>query len=164
MRNRGFTLIEWLFLLAVLLAVAASALHAVHRRAEGRHCEANLRRLYSALELYEIDRGSLPRLALFPDEPKQDADSLLVALRPFGADAEVCVCPALPAGHRAIGLTYLWNVQLNGRKLKGPGAPSWMLVEISALSDNIPPPHSGGYNILYTDGQVQRSKTPPPGL
>jgi prepilin-type processing-associated H-X9-DG protein len=163
-RRAAFTLIELIFAAAALAVLSAVVVVAVRRHSLGQRCAANLRRIYSAMELYEIDRGTLPRLALFPDEPKQDNDSLPVALRPFGAEGDVCVCPSLPADHRALGLTYVWNVQLNGKKLKGAGPPAWMLVEVSALSDNVPPPHPGGYNVLYTDGSVQRSRTPPPGL
>lgn len=151
-------------MLVLFAGLAAGGFFVVHQKMLTRRCAGNLHRIYSALEMYEIDHGTLPRLAFFPDDPKQDNDSLAAALQPYGAGSDVCVCPAAPAYHRSLGLTYLWNVQLNGRKLHPPGPPTWMLVELDALSDQIPPPHLGRFNILYTDGQVRRSKIPPPDL
>ena len=49
-----------------------------------------------------------------------------------------------------------------------PAAPSvWPvagLVEVQAVSDSVPAPHFGHYNILYTDGRVESSAQPPPEL
>jgi hypothetical protein len=39
-----------------------------------------------------------------------------------------------------------------------------MIVELNALSDAVPAPHFGAYNILNTDGSVKRSKQPPAEL
>lgn len=160
----GFTLIEWLVVLGLVAGLAGIVLHVAAQKMAQRHCKANLLRIYTALEMYEIDHGTLPRLAFYPDDPKQDRDSLLSVLQPYGAEPETYVCPASPPCHRETGLTYLWNVQLNGKKLRTPGPPTWMLVELNALSDQVPPSHRGRYNILYTDGQVRRSRTPPGDL
>lgn len=159
----GIALIEVLILVLVLTGVAIGVGYFVRQHRVLRDCRNNLRRIYSALEMYEIERGTLPRLAFFPDDAKQDKDSLLTVLQPYGAGGHVCVCPASPPSHEAVGLTYIWNVQLNGRKLRG-GDPEWMLVEINALSPTVPAPHMGRYNILYTDGEIRLSRHPPPGL
>jgi prepilin-type N-terminal cleavage/methylation domain-containing protein/prepilin-type processing-associated H-X9-DG protein len=163
-RRGGFTLTELLVVLLVLAALAACSFHIVRQSRLTRQCTANLRKIYSALETYEIDRGTLPRLAFYPDDPKQDNDSLITVLQPYGAGGAMYICPATPEILRNSGLTYAWNVQLNGKKLRAPGAPSWMMTELNALSGNVPAPHLGSYNVLYADGRVQPAKEPPAGL
>lgn len=163
-RRGGFTFIELLVVLVLIACVVSIAWFVTRQVMMRKHCKQNLYAIYNAMELYEIDRGTLPRLAFFPDHPKTDKDSPLIALRAYGAGTEIYVCPAAPPYHQDIGLTYIWNVGLNGRKLHGTGAPQWMFTEMSALSDTVPPPHLGVYNILYTDGHVRKSKTPPEGL
>jgi prepilin-type N-terminal cleavage/methylation domain-containing protein len=163
-RQHGFTLIE---LIVVVLLLSVGAAWSVHHLKQGRltrRCAEQLWHIYTALEMYEIDRGTLPRLAFFPNDPKQDADSLVTVIQPYTAGEGLTVCPALPEAQRALGLTYVWNVENNGRKLHPPGVPKWMLVEISALSESVPPPHRGHYHILYTDGQVELSDNPPADL
>ena len=161
--SAGIALIEVLIIILVLAGLGAGVGYFLRQHRVLKDCRNNLRRIYSALEMYEIERGTLPRLAFFPDDAKQDSDSLLTVLQPYGAGGHVCVCPASPSVHEAVGLTYVWNVQLNGRKLRG-GDPEWMLVEINALSPAVPAPHFGRYNILYTDGEVRLARHPPPGL
>jgi prepilin-type processing-associated H-X9-DG protein len=162
--ERGFVLIELLAVAAVLIGLAAGIYTALHQNMLAKKCANNMRNIYTALENFEVDRGTLPRAAFYPDDPKQDNDSLLIALQPYRGQSDTYICPTAPAVQRDTGLTYVWNVQLNGRKLHGTGAPAWMLVELNALSDAVPAPHFGGYNILYADGSVQRSKIPPDGL
>ena len=162
--SRGFTLIELLVVLLLGAVLAAAAAHYFHQRRLTRRCAEQLWKIYTALEMYEIDRGTLPRLSFFPNDPKQGADSLVKVILPYTAEPDLTVCPATPAAQRDLGLTYVWNVENNGRKLHPPGVPKWMLVEIQALSESVPPPHQGRYHILYTDGQVELSRNPPPDL
>ncbi|OGV42554.1 MAG: hypothetical protein A2X46_04625 [Lentisphaerae bacterium GWF2_57_35] len=131
---------------------------------EANQCENRLHRLYSALEQYEIDRGMLPHVAFFPDDPKQDSDSLPTALAAYVAGPEIYICPATPKLFQDTGLTYVWNVELNGKKLRDSKEPVWILTEINALSDQVPAPHWRRYHILYTDGSVRHSRTPPKSL
>ncbi|HOW97686.1 MAG TPA: type II secretion system protein [Kiritimatiellia bacterium] len=163
-RRRGFTLIELLVVVLILAIGIVWTVHHVRQQRLTRRCAEQLWHIYTALEMYEIDRGTLPRLAFFPNDPKQDADSLFTVIQPYTASEGLTVCPALPPAQRALGLTYVWNVENNGRKLHPPGVARWMLVEISALSDSVPPPHEGRYHILYSDGQVELSENPPPDL
>lgn len=162
--DHGFVLIELLAVAAVLIGLAAGIYTAVHQNMLTRKCANNLRNIYTALENFEVDRGTLPRAAFYPDDPKQDNDSLPVTLQPYRVPSNIYICPSAPAVQKDTGLTYVWNVQLNGRKLHGSGAPAWMIVELNALSDAVPAPHFGAYNILYADGSVRRSKIPPVGL
>lgn len=160
----GFTVAELMVVLFLLACLGAATWHVSRQVMLRKHCKQNLYAIYNALELYEIDRGTLPRLAFFPDQPRADRDSPLVVLRPYCSDPTVFVCPAAPAHYREIGLTYIWNVALNGRKLRGMEPPVWVMTELQALSDSVPPPHLGIYNVLFTDGHVQKMRTPPEGL
>lgn len=160
----GFSVLQILTVTVLIALIATGIYYYIHQQMLARECAANLRRIYAALELYEIDRGTLPRLAFFPDDPKQDPDSIVVALTPYGTTPDVYLCPTAPLSHRELGLTYLWNTRLNGRKIPRSSNPEWMMVEINALSDEVPASHVGHYNVLFTDGTVRREKDPPAGL
>lgn len=170
MSNRstsGQVLIK-LVLMVAPCAVALGAIYIVLQELRySFECQAHLRALYHALELYEMERGALPKLAYFPDVPQEDTDSLRVVLESFGAGGSACLCPAAPPNLRELGLTYVWNVRLNGRKIPRGQAREWMLVDIQALSTDVPPPHLGKYHVLYSDGTVERITQPAaqlPGL
>lgn len=142
---------------ALLLAIIFAVLHELRHSFE---CQSNLRTLYHALELYEMERGALPKLAFFPDIPQEDTDSLRVVLESFGAGGSACVCPSAPENLRELGLTYVWNVRLNARKIPKGQAREWMLVDIQALSGDVPAPHLKRYHVLYSDGSVERIRNP----
>lgn len=126
----------------------------------GKECEANLLKIYRALELYELDRGELPALAYYPDDPKEDPDSLRVVLESYGVDAISSVCPSAPASIAETGLSYIWNSALNGKKMPRSGEPVWLLVDITGLSVDVPAPHLRRYNVLYSDGRVRKVASP----
>lgn len=150
-----------LLLLAIpcvlLLLIAHIALESLRSSHE---CQKNLRTLYRALEMYEMERGALPKLSFFPDLPTEDADSLRIALEPFGATASSCVCESAPHNFQELGLTYIWNTRLNGHKIPKGSQREWMLIEVQALSTDVPAPHWGRYHVLYSDGEVERIADP----
>jgi hypothetical protein len=156
--REGHVVTKVVVLVAILLLAVAVLYYFLYQMSLQQACAKNLQQIRRSLELYEIDRGTLPRLAFYPDDAKQDQDSLRVVLEPYGADATVCQCPTLPDVLSDLGLTYVWNVRLNGKKT--PKEPTWMLVEIAALSQDVPAPHMGQYNVLYTDGKIRRVKNP----
>ena len=149
-------------LLFVMLAagIAGSFYVMTAHSKERKACDANLKKIYHALELYEVDRGSMPSLAYFPTDPQADADSLSVVLESYGADARACVCPAMHAVLREMGLTYIWNSSLNGKRIPRGGDPVWLLVEMSAISEDLPAPHLGHFNVLFSDGSVRHISDP----
>lgn len=149
----GILLIGTALVVAVLMNILAEARHAAQ-------CAANLQQIYRALELYEMDRGTLPTLAYFPDQPMDDPDSLRVVLEPYGITPQHCICPASRPIQAAEGLTYLWNVRLNGKRIPRGTNAVWMLVDMNAISDDVPASHFGGYNVLFSDGTVRRIRQP----
>jgi hypothetical protein len=159
-----FRLCAFIAALGVAMSILLYVLTQIRRTAQ---CEANLLSIYRALELYEMERGTLPGLAYFPDLPMEDADSLRVVLEPYGLSPDRCLCPQSKPIQRAEGLTYIWNVQLNGQRIPRGTNAVWMLVDMEVLSDDVPAPHLGRYNVLYSDGVVRRVREPKrelPGL
>jgi hypothetical protein len=127
-------------------------------------CTENLKQIYGALELHEIDKGQLPSLAFYPADPAVDDDSMCVVLQKFGLDRDVFICPSSSKRLKETGLTYLWNPNLNGRQLFSNEQPVWMVVEIHVLSDKIGTPHMGHFHILYTDGEIEHTDHIPAGV
>lgn len=154
-----------LLLLSVFLVLVALAIYVRQGLLTmDVQCEENLRSVFGALDRYENEWGRLPELAFFPEHLEESRDSLLNVLRRYGVTDLHCICPAMPANVQRSGITYVWNTRLNGRQRAALESPTWMLVEISALNPELPRPHAGGYQVLYTDGSVRRSPAPPDGL
>jgi hypothetical protein len=158
--NAGHVVAKVLLLVTVLGAALGVIYYLLQQVRLAMACGDNLRAVYRALELYEMERGTLPRLAYFPDNALEDGDSLRVVLEQYGASAAVCVCPHAPEAVAELGLSYLWNVRLNGKKISREDEPEWMLVDIQALSSDVSAPHLGRYSVLYTDGTVERISDP----
>lgn len=160
-RPRTAPVWAWL-LIALMLGSLIWLLNRLTDQTQHAHqCRQNLEKIFHILTLYELEHGQLPSLALFPEEPLLDNESLLVVLRAYGMDPAWGICPAAAGVIRDHGLSYLWNTALNHRSLSSLIEPVWMLVDLQALDDRIPGPHFGGYHILYTDGRVERSMHPP---
>lgn len=157
-RLAGRVLLKFVVLLACALAAVAIIYYLLVQVSLSKDCSSNLRRIYRALELYETERGTLPRMAFFPDNPDEDPDSLRTVLETYGVNGTVTVCPSVHESLARLGLTYVWNARLNGRKF--PAEKTWLLVEINALSPDVPAPHYGRYNVLYSDGSVEQIGSP----
>ncbi len=149
--------------LATLLILAGTGIGLLVTQAhrQDRACQGNLEKIFVAVTAYAEENGVLPSLALYPDDPVSDADSLLVVLRPFGINESHLLCPATDAILQAAGNTYLWNTRLSGKTPENIEAAQWMLVEINAMSLRVPAPHHKHYHVLYTDGEVRSEENPP---
>ena len=166
MRNSkaGSVFLPWLFILLMVgsLIWLLNELNQQLGYAEG--CEQRMKKIYELLTRYEQQHGRLPLLELFPEDPRRDEESLLQVLGQFERDPDLAVCPASHEVLKEHGLTYLWNTALNQSSLKDRKEVTWVLVDIQALDDGMVGPHFGSYNILYTDGRVERSPSPPYSL
>ncbi len=156
----AFTLIEVMVVTGIMMS-EANNYGDVKRLAYQTDCKNNLMQLYQALLMYDMNNGGLPKAAFFPKHPKGDPDSLELILD--AAYRPSLVCPVFPSAIKEKGLTYLYNDSLGGQSLDMiPDAPNtWLLMEMNAVSPEIPMPHPGGFNILYANGQVRVSKTIP---
>jgi len=123
-----------------------------------RQCQRNLEALYGLLKQYDQKHGRLPPAAFFPAKPLSDPASLAVIL---GKEAQRhLVCPTSGLDFQQLGLNYIWNEKLNGKKLSD-AADSWLLMDFVATHDwmtaNHFCGHRGNVNVLLANGLVQRS-------
>ncbi|HMO04469.1 MAG TPA: hypothetical protein PKC67_09040 [Kiritimatiellia bacterium] len=161
MNNRAGHIIFKLFVLTVIVFTLVGGIyHVLMQVTKTVQCAEQLTRIYQALELFELDRGALPKLAFYPDDPMTDPDSIRVVLEEYGVDPSAWICPASHPAIANLGLSYIWNTRLNGANLRSFTDRQWVLIEINALSPDVPAPHLGTYNVLYSDGTVERIRDP----
>jgi hypothetical protein len=164
-RKCGAVFLPWLFILLMI----GSLIWLLNRLNTGiqntERCEKSLESIYAYLTLYERDNGRLPIFELYPENPRENPESLINRLSELpGFDSGWLICPSAPALLQEQGITYLWNTALNQGSLSNRQEITWVLVDIQALDDRIPGPHFGTYHILYSDGRVERSSSPPHSL
>lgn len=163
--KQGAVLIPWLLIFVMI----SSLLWLLNRMNQGiqntEACRIQLENIYQALRNYEQEHGRLPALELYPVDPAENEETLLRILeRQPGFDPAWLQCPGSAEVLREQGITYLWNTELNQSTLSDREQITWVLVDMQALDENLPGPHFGQVHILYTDGRVERSDDPPPGL
>ncbi len=160
----GFTLMPWVIIMLMLGSLLWLLNRLTRDLQEAEGCRRRLERIHHVLALYEREHGHLPSFELFAEDPANDPESLLNVLVPYGLKPEWLVCPAAPPVLRAHGMTYLWNTALNQGSLERHGESTWVLVDVQALDDSVNGPHFRGYNVLHSDGKVERNPRPPNGL
>jgi len=177
--RRGFSLIELLVTLAIILILASlywSPNNASRQQALKRTCQKNLEKLFVSLEIYANDHGGK-----YPDVAgARNSEEALTALVPkYTSDTSCFICPgskdsALPAGEslRARKISYAYymgrcatNSQqalMSDRQIdnqpKSTGA--------AAFSTTGSPPGNNhlkfGGNFLFCDGRVEMTPAEPP--
>lgn len=160
LRTAAFTLVEVLVVTTIMTSQANNYGN-VTRLAYQKTCESNLRQLYMAFQMYDINNGALPQAKFYPKNPKKDPQSLYNVLP--ASYRPLLVCPVYPPAIKDKGLTYIYNDNLAGRSLGLVRNPreTWLLTEMNAVYDEIPLPHPGGFHILYCDGHIEVTKEPP---
>ena len=133
-RRKGFTVLELLvvtFIIAVLVSLSFPVYGLIRRKAEVAACAANMKTLFSALQVYTTDKGHWPQppASALGDEDKF-WDFWIAVLAEYGITEETWMCPTykrlskeddiskrkatyLPAGFDAVSaLTpYRWGNQ-----------------------------------------------------
>lgn len=163
-KKSGASFLPWLFILLMVGSLIWLLNRLNHQVVYAEGCEERLKTIHEILTLYEQQHGRLPTLELFPEDPVRNEQSLLHILAQFESDPDLAVCPAAHPVLKAHGLSYLWNTALNQSSLTDRKEITWVLVDIQALDDTMGGPHFGSYHILYTDGRVERSPSPPHSL
>ena len=154
----GFTVTELLMAVTIVTSVSSAAFVNVKDKAKQTQCQNNLKQIGMALRMHEMTNGKLPKSAFFPDDPKKGKDSIRVILK--GYPAKLFKCPSAPEEIAKKGLTFVWNDKCSGKpshRIK-KSKETWLMMEVNAVSDKVPAPHPGGYNILYADMQTIKTE------
>ncbi len=164
----AFTLIE-VTIVAGIIGGSQGSYAGALKRAKREACAHNLRQVYQGLLMAELTEGRLPQISFYSKDSRKDPHSLLRTLGP--SFAPVLVCPTMPEDIKKSGCTYVFNDTLSGKSFAAVRNPSrtWMLMGMTAVTrDTKDPkklagkqPHTGGVNVLYADGHVEWTKTPP---
>ncbi len=147
----GFTVTELLVAVTIVTSVSSAAFVNVKDKAKQTQCQNNLKQIGMALRMHEMTDGKLPKAAFFPDDPEKGKDSIRVVLK--DNPAKLFKCPSAPEEIAKKGLTFVWNDKCGGKpshRIK-KSKETWLMMEVDAVSDKVPAPHPGGYNILYAD-------------
>lgn len=127
-----------------------------------RKCQENLRKLFSFIERYEKKHHKLPGAVFFPEHPLTDPNSIVVILSKEAR--QFFLCPTCGSDLHQLGLNYVWNEKLSGKRLNEIKEPSktWLMMEFVGTHDwmtvNHYCGHRGWVNILYADGSVRWSR------
>ena len=149
-RERGFTAVELLTVVTIVTGLSATAFVRVKNTVNELKCRGNLTQVGMDLRFYETQNGRLPAAAFYPANPREAKDSLYMILPD---SRQLLLCPSAPDEFSAKGLTFLWNDKMNNRiadKIEN-ASETWLMTEMNAVSDKVPAPHPGGYNILCAD-------------
>jgi prepilin-type processing-associated H-X9-DG protein len=125
---------------------------------------ANLVRLWDLLRNYDARHGGLPGAAFFPDDPAHAADSLVTLLDE--SSRPLLLNPICGPELTQIGLHYVWNEKVSGRRLAALKSPAetWLLMDIFGTHDFLVLAGHAGWDgkipVLFADGHV--ALQPPP--
>ena len=74
--------------------------------------------------------------------------------------AKLLICPTCSPEWKDVGLNYVWNAKLNGRKLSELKPDTWLMMDCAAAHEwmvsNHYCGHLGKVNVLYVDGTVKQ--------
>lgn len=117
--KRGFTLVEVLITVGVmvlLMAIALPAYQIVRARGESARCLGHLRALGTALNLFLGENQMImPSLAAARRDKDEEAAVIDNTLDRYVDDPAVFTCPAGRAIAETTGTSYFWNSALNGQ-------------------------------------------------
>ncbi len=166
--NFGYTIIEVMMVASLVGVVPITVYVEAQKSAKSADCISNLRNIYMAVQMYEMDFERLPDAKFYPDSPKEDPKSIVNLLSNYIDDKRVFICPSMPAELASKSLTYIWNDSYNSRLIDSIPNKSfgWLMTDMTAVDSKIPPPHQGSYNVVFLDGHAESVKEtaflPPP--
>ncbi|MCM8777105.1 MAG: type II secretion system GspH family protein [Candidatus Omnitrophica bacterium] len=149
----GFTLIEITAVVGIVSTLSVGTYMGVQKGRE-RECINNLQQIHKAIVMFEMDNGHLPYIKFFPAS-SSDPKGLNNILSPYGITGSILFCPSIPEQLNRYGTNYIWNDTVNGKSVDSLPSNTWLMTEMTAVSKNIPGPHTGRFSILYAGGNAQ---------
>ena len=153
---KGFTLIEITAVAGIVSALSVSTYMGAQKGRESQ-CLNNLKQIYQAISMFEMDNGHLPDAKFFPSSAS-DPKGLHNILN-LGAQEQfqesIFFCPSLPEQLNIYGTNYIWNDELSGKSSDTLPRNTWLMTEMTAVRKDIPGPHTGRFAILYVGGNAQ---------
>jgi len=158
--NLGYTMIEVMLVASLIGVIPVTVYVEAAKSARSANCISNLRNIYMALQMYEMDFERLPDAKFYPESPKDDPKSISNILSNYIDDKSVFICPSMPAELTAKSLTYIWNDSYNNKLMDSINNKgfSWLITDMTAVDSKIPPPHQGAYNVVFVDGHAESVK------
>ena len=161
MTKKGFTLTDILLVTTLLTSTSTGAYVQAKNKAYEIDCQNRLKQIGAVIQIMLMDTGVFPDAKFFPEKPDENTKSIKVILKAQGVPGEIFVCPSVSDDLKKIGLTYIWNDELNGKSpdtLPDAGK-TWLMVDMNAVTEKVSPAHRDGYNVLYADGTASWSNT-----
>lgn len=152
-RWQGFTLIEITAVAGIISTLSVGTYMGVQKGRE-RECINNLQQIYKAIVMFEMDNNYLPNAKFFPSS-SSDPKGLNNILIQYGVAGTIFYCPSIPEQLNRYGTNYIWNDTTNNRTTDSLPPNTWLMTEMTAVSKNIPGPHTGRFSILYAGGNAQ---------
>jgi len=153
---KGFTLIEITAVVGIISTLSVSTYMGVQKGRESQ-CLNNLKQIYQAISMFEMDNGHLPNAKFFPSSASDPRGLHNILNR--GAQEQfpgsIFFCPSLPEQLNIYGTNYIWNDELSGKSSDTLPRNTWLMTEMTAVRKDIPGPHTGRFAILYVGGNAQ---------
>lgn len=151
-KTRAFTLIE-LTIATTIVAGAGGTYRGVMNVVNRSVCQQHLRQAAQLLMMYEMNHGHLPDADFYPKDPLRDPRSIIRIIPEL---QPLLVCRSMPDSLARRGLTFIWNDACSGKSITRikNARSTWLLMAVSAVSEEAPAPHLGGFNVVYADCQT----------
>ncbi|GEM_PF-811715 len=148
----GFTLAEMTIVVTLVSSLSVGTYMGVQKGRE-RECINNLQQIYKAAYMFSMDNGVMPPAIFFPSS-ESDPHGFHNILAQYGVVKGILFCPSLPEQVNVNGTNYIWNDTVSGKNADTFPSSTWLMTEMTAVSKNIPAPHTGGFGILYVGGNA----------
>jgi prepilin-type processing-associated H-X9-DG protein len=158
-RRLGFTAVEVLAVAGILTGLGGNAFVGSTSKAHQTACQQQLRQIGMAMQMRTMTGEPLPRVWFYPPDPPHPARNQYHLAKVMSSEvpAQMFICPGAPPAIQKRGICYIYNDKLGGKlpdQLPNP-AQTWLMMDVNAVSQDVPPAHNGGGNVLFADGHVK---------